>query len=247
VDQKTKQSLKQNNFLTTTGGGGLAWSSANRRSVIVTVLALLAVILIAVVIGVVMNSRSNAASAGFGQAMDTYQTRLAVPGQPPFPGEKTFASVEERARAANAQFKAVADKYGSTKDGENSLYFEGVTYAEMGQTASAEAALKQVAGSWNGEMAALGKLALSQVYEGSGRDQQAIDLLNQLSAKPTNSVPAATAQIELAELYTAEGKTDQAKTIYAKLKDKDAKGAAGSIAAEKLNPSASAAPAGGGL
>jgi hypothetical protein len=49
-------------------------------------------------------------------------------------------------------------------------------------------------------------------------------------------VPAGTAQLQLAELYESQGQADAAKKIYAQLKDKDAKGAAGMIAAQKLNP-----------
>ena len=92
------------------------------------------------------------------------------------------------------------------KDGKNARYFVGLTYMEMGQTASAEAALKDVAGSWNRNVASLAKLALADLYRQSGRDSQAIDLYNQMTDKPTDAVPAGLAQIQLAELYTAEGK-----------------------------------------
>ena len=104
MDQQTRNDLKQNNFITTTGGGGLSMSSATRRSAIVTSAILLAVIVVAVVIGVVMTHRSNDASVAFGAAMQTYETSLATPGQPPLPGEKTFATMQDRAKAANAQF-----------------------------------------------------------------------------------------------------------------------------------------------
>ena len=244
MDQQTKRELKQDHFITTTGNG-LEWASANRRSVIITTSILFAVIVLAVLAGVLATSRSNAAATAFGAAMQTYQTRLAVPGQPALPGEKTFASVKDRAQAANAQFAAVADKYGMTKDGRNARYFVGLTDLEMGQTASAETTLKKVADGWDRELGSLAKLALADVYHQTGRDAQAIDLYNQLTDKPTDSVPAGLAQIELAELYAAEGKTDAANKIYAKLKDQDAKSAAGTLAAQKLNPGA--APAGPAL
>jgi hypothetical protein len=47
-------------------------------------------------------------------------------------------------------------------------------------------------------------------------------------------VPATVAQLDLADLYAAEGKTDQARTLWAKIKDTDKNGMAGSIAAQKL-------------
>lgn len=237
MDQQTKRDLKQDHFITTTGNG-LEWASENRRSVIVTVSLLLAVIVAAVVIGIVLNRRSNAATVAFGDAMETYQTPLAVAGQPALPGEKTFPDAKARAAAAYPQFRAVADKYSMAKDGKNALYFVGVTQNEQGQTTSAEATFKQVAGSWNSNVAALAMLALADLYHQSGRDNQAIDLYNQLTDKPTDTVPAGLAQLQLAALYTDEGKTSTAHDIYAKLKDKDAKGAAGTIAAQKLNPAA---------
>lgn len=239
MDQQTKAALKQDKFVSTTTHG-LEWASENRQSVITTVSILVAVILIAVIGGVIYNSRSDAAAAAFGTAMEEYQTPLARPGDQVPPGVKTYSSIAERAKAANAQFVAVADKYGMTPSGENARYFAGVTYMEMGQNQAAEDTLKKVAGSWNSNIAALAKFALAQLYRNTGRDPQAIDLYNQLAAKPTTTVPYGLAKLQLADLYQAEGKTKEAKDIYADLKDKDAKGPAGMIAAEKLNP----APAG---
>jgi len=241
VDQETKRELKQDHFVTTTAHG-LEWAGQNRRSVVVTTSILLAVIAIAVIAGVVMNKRADTASVGFGQAMESYQAGLTPAGQPLMPGVKSFSSTTERAKAANAAFLSVADQYGSTKDGKNARYFAGLTYMEMGQTQSAETALKQVSESWNGELAALGKFALADIYRQTGRDAQAIELYNQLTVKPTNTVSYGQAQLQLAELYTAEGKAEMARKIYAQLKDKDAKGVAGTIAAQKLNPGAAPAP-----
>lgn len=237
MDQQTKRELKQDHFVTSTGHG-LEWASENRRSVIITTSILLAVIVLAVILGIVANRRSDAAAAAFGEAMQVYQTRLAVPGQPKFPGEKLYASANERALAANELFRSIADKYGSTKDGKNARYFAGLTYLDAGQTQSAESTLQQVAGGWDRDLASLAKFALADLYRQTGRDAQAIVLYNQLTDKPTAAVSAGLAQIQLAELYTKQGKSDLAHKIYAQLKDKDAKGVVGIIAAQKLNPSA---------
>ena len=241
MDHQTKVALKQDQFVTTTASG-LEWASENRKSVITTVAILLFVIILAVVVGMIFSARSSAASVAFGEAMNIYQSPVATAGQPPVPNTKSYSSAVERAKAANAAFRQVADKYGMTADGKNALYFEGLTYIDEGQTQSAEDTLKKVAGSWNKQLASLAKFALADLYRQTGRDAQAVDLYNQLTAKPTDSIPAGLAQLSLAELYTAEGKTDQAHRIYAQLKDKDAKGAAGTIAAQKLNPTPAAPP-----
>lgn len=241
MDQQTKKALKHDQFVDTTTHG-LEWASENRRSVIMTGSITLAAILIVVGSVFFYNSRASQASVAFGAAMQAYQTPLAEPGQQVPPGIKTYPSVAERAKAANELFMGVANKYGMTPDGRNALYFGGLTYMEQGQNGQAEATLKKVASGWNGDLAALAKLSLAQLYRQTGRDPQAIDLYNELAAKPTSTVPSGLAQLQLAELYESQGKPDLAKKIYAQLKDKDAKGPAGVLAAQKLNP----APAGPG-
>jgi tetratricopeptide (TPR) repeat protein len=239
VKQETKAALKQDQFVTTTSHG-LEWASENRKSVIVTTSLLLAVILVVVLSAVVYTNRSQAASVAFGDAMQTYQTPLAPVGQPVPPGIKTFASTAERAKAANAKFLAIADKYGMTPDGRNARYFAGLTYVDAGQNQAAEDTFKQVSSGWSSDLASLAKVALAQLYRNSGRNPQAIELYNQLIAKPTTTVPAGLAKLQLAELYQSEGNTAEAKNIYAKLKDTDPKGVAGLTAAEKLNPTPAA-------
>ena len=242
MDQQTRKALKHDQFVDTTTHG-LEWASENRRSVIITSSIVAAVILIVVCSMLVYNSRAAQASVAFGAAMQAYQTPIAAPGQQVPPGIKTYPSINDRAKAANELFLGVADKYGMTPDGRNARYFAGLTYMEEGQNGPAESTLKQVADGWNGNLASLAKLSLAQLYRQTGRDPQAIDLYNQLTAKPTSTVPGGLAQLQLAELYASEGKPDLAKKIYAQLKDKDPKGPAGMLAAQKLNPGP-AGPAG---
>lgn len=240
MDQQTKQALKHDQFIDTTQHG-LEWASENRRTVIITSSIALAILILVIGTFVVYNSRSQAASVAFGAAMQEYQAPLAEPGQPVPPGVKTFATVADRAKAANQLFMAAADKYSITPDGKTSRYFGGLTYIEAGNNGAAESTLKQVAGGWNNELASLAKLALANLYRQTGRDSQAVDLYNQLTAKPTTSVPAGLAQLQLAEMYETQGKPEEAKKIYARLKDKDGKSAVGMLAAQKLNPTASPA------
>ena len=233
MDQQTRHALKEDKFVSTTTHG-LEWATENRKPVILWGSIIIGIILVMVLSAVIYSSRSDAASAAFGAAMQTYQTPLAQPGVPTPPGAKTFSSTGERAKAANAQFQAVADKYGMMPDGKTARYFAGLTYMESGQTQQAEDTLKKVTGSWNGNLAALAKFALAELYRGTNRDAQAIELYNQLAAKPTSTVPYGIAKLALADLYIAENKPDEAKKVYAELKDKDPKDPSGQIAAQRL-------------
>jgi predicted negative regulator of RcsB-dependent stress response len=235
VDQQTKAALKHDQFVETTAHG-ISWASEHRRSLIAGISGAALVIILIIGGFVLYNYRCDKASTAFGAAMQAYQTPLAEPGQTVPAGVKTFPSVVERAKAANAQFLAIANQYGMTPSGKLSLYFAGLTYIEANQNASAEDTLKKVSSGWDKDLSALAKLSLAQLYRQTSRDQQAIDLYNQLTAKPTTTVPAGLAQLQLAELYESEGKPDEAKKIYAQLKDKDAKGTIGGLAAQKLNP-----------
>ena len=220
-------------------GHGLEMAQQNRTQMVTLIVA--AVVLIAVIVGGygIYQHRTNAAATAFGAAMQTYQTPVAQAGQPVPPGMKTFPDTKTRAAEANRQFLAVADQYGSTEPGKLARYFAGLTYMEEGQNASAEQTLKQLSGSFNGDVASLAKLALAQLYQQTGRDADAAPLFEQLAKSNSTTVPSGLAMIQQAEMYDSEGKTAQANKLYAEVKDKDkdAKGQpgpAGEIATQKL-------------
>lgn len=243
VDNAVKRQLQGKDQFAVATGQGLEWAGQNRRTLALGAGAILALIAVVVAVIAIVQHRTASATTAFGTAMQTYQTPLVTAGQPVPPGVKTFPGATERASAANARFLAVAQQYGGTEPGKLARYFAGLTYMEAGKNGPAEETLKRVASSWNGDVAALAKLALAQLYQQTGRDDQATSLYNELSNGHAATVPPGLAQIQLAEMYQAQGKSDQARKIYAQLKDKDkdAKGTpgpVGALAATKLNPEA---------
>jgi predicted negative regulator of RcsB-dependent stress response len=243
VDNATKRQLKKQDQFISLTDHSIEWASKNRQAA-AGIAGLIVVIILGAVGGYTWyEHRSAAAATAFGAAMNTYQTPVATPGQALPPGMKSFATVKERAAAANAEFNSVAHQYGLLHSGKLALYFAGLTYMEEGQNGSAEETLKTVAGSWDQNIAALAELSLANLYQQTGRNDQAADIYNKLSDGKSATVPPTLAQLQLAEMYSSEGKTAEARQIYAKLKDKDkdAKGNPGpaaSIAEEKLNPKA---------
>jgi tetratricopeptide (TPR) repeat protein len=231
VDSQTRHALKQDKFVQATQTSA-SWVGTHRSSVIRYSIAAVVVLALLIAGAVFYNQRSEAAEAALGSALDIYSGQLAQPGAPPQKG--VYATAAERAKAANAQFVQVASQYGWLPEGGKAHYLAGLTYQELGQTGSAESQLKAAAGAWDGNLSSLAKFALAGFYHRTGRDAQAIDLYNGLIAKPTDSVPVYTAQLALADLYASAGKTDQARQIWAKVKDADKTGSAGSIASEKL-------------
>lgn len=228
---ETRHALKHDKFAQAAASGA-SWLSENRPSVVRWTITIVVALVVVVGGAVLFALRTTAADRELGAAMDAFGTALAAPGAPAEAGVYTTAA--DRAKAANAQFVAVAGKYSWLKQGATAKYFAGITYQEMGQTAQAETELKSAAGSWDRDLGNLAKVALAGIYHQSGRDGEAEALYNQLIAKPSTTVTAAAAQLDLADLYAAEGKQDQARTLWAKVQDGDKQGAAGEIAAQKL-------------
>lgn len=241
VNNATKRQLKQQDQFITFTEQGIDWANQNRQKAIVIGAIVIAVILVIVGGYSIYEHRNGAASAAFGEAMATYQLPLNDGSEPLPPGTKSFPNAKARAAAASAQFAAVADRYGMTTSGKLAEYFAGVTHLEAGNDSAAESELTKVSKSWNGDLAALGKMALAGLYEQTGRNAQAVDLLKELGKGHATTVPPFLAQVQLGDLYQAEGQTEQAKRVWAEVKDKDkdAKGNPGpaaELASEKLNP-----------
>jgi tetratricopeptide (TPR) repeat protein len=231
VDTKTRQALKKDKFAIATANS-MSWVSGHRSSVLRWVIVGVVVLVACVGSLVVWNQRSTAADSALDAALDVYNAPLTQPGAPATNG--SYATAGERAKAANQQFAAVAQQYGWLSAGAKAHYFAGVTYEELGQNGPAETELKAAAGAWDRNLSNLAKLALAGLYHQTDRDAQAIDAYTALAAKPSETVPAAVAQLDLANLYADTGKQDQAKALWAKVKDADKDGAAGGIAAQKL-------------
>ena len=108
-----------------------------------------------------VNYRDQQAQSELSAAIEKYNAPIRPAGQPAMPGELSFASAQERAKATNAEFTRIADKYGFTQSGRMARYFAGITCHEMGDNTNAEKALQMVAGSRSKEIASLAKLALA--------------------------------------------------------------------------------------
>ena len=231
MDTQTRHALKGDKFAQATKTS-VNWVSGHRSGVLRWVIGAAVVLILGVAFVVFWNVREASANAALGAALDVYSAPLAEPGAPAQTG--VYASINERSKAANQQFAAVAQQYGWLPQGAKAHYFAGVTDQELGQTAAAETELKAAADSWDRNLSNLAKVALASLYHQTGRDAQAIDIYNAIIAKPSDTVSASVAQLDLADLYAATGKQAQARALWAKLKDSDKDGAAGSIAAQKL-------------
>jgi predicted negative regulator of RcsB-dependent stress response len=233
VRSYTRHQLKQDAFRTHTTET-ISWVAEHQSKLVAAVIAVLVVV--AAVLGgwAYMDYRDKQAQGQLSQAIEKFNAPIRPAGAPATPDMPSFASTEERAKVTNAEFTRIADKYSFTQSGRVARYFAGITLHDMGDTAGAEKALKDVADSRDKEIGSLAKLALAGIYHDSNRDPQAIALYKDLADHPTASVGKTAAQFLLASLYEDSHQPDQARALYQQMQKESAAGPVAQLASQKL-------------
>jgi hypothetical protein len=230
----TRRQLKEDKFAETAQGAAL-WATGHRQTVIWVVgLALIAILL---TVGVITwrGHQSDQANTELSAAMRTFDAQL-VPAGSPAPAEDsgpTFTTAAERAKAAQKQFKAIADKYSTVSPGKIARYMSGIALIQSGDKAGAEQELKTAANFGDKDVAALAKMALASTYRGTSRSPEAIAIYKDLSEHPTMTVSKSQAQLELAEMYESTD-PQQASLIYQQLQKDDPRSPAAQVASQKM-------------
>ncbi len=229
----TRHQLKENAFAETTADT-ISWAVEHRSKLIAA--AVIVAIAAAAALGIwaYVDYRNRQASDELAGALQKYNAPIRPAGEPPSPEILSYASSAERAKAANADFTRIADKYSFTRNGRIARYFAGITLHDMGDNAAAEKQLQDVASSRDKEVASLAKLALASIDQDAGKTQQAIDLYKSLIASPTTSVGITTAQFELANLYEGNHQPLEARKLYEQMQKADPTGPVGQLAGQKL-------------
>lgn len=229
----TRHQLKENAFAETTADT-ISWAVEHRSKLVAA--AIIVAIAAAAALGIwaYVDYRNRQASDELAGALQKYNAPVRPAGEPPSPEILSYASSAERAKAANADFTRIADKYSFTRNGRIARYFTGITLHDMGDNAGAEKQLQDVAGSRDKEVASLAKLALASIEQDAGKTQQAIDIYKSLIASPTTSVGVTTAQFELANLYEGNHQPLEARKLYEQMQKADPTGPVGQLAGQKL-------------
>ena len=231
MDTQTRHALKQDKFVSVTASG-LEWIGEHRSNVVAWLVGFVLAAGLVVAGIFVYQKREAAANQLLGQAMDIYETPLVQPNQPAEPGQKTYATAAERAKAAYPLFRQTADQYGWLTPGETARYFAGATELELGQQSAAEADLEKATHAGR-DRAALAKIGLANLYAQTGRNSQAVALFQDVISHPTTTVPKAAAQLQLAQLYETT-QPAEARRLYAEIKDQNKDNDAAQIATQKL-------------
>ena len=210
------------------------WSVEHQNKLVAGGIVLLVVVAAVAGTWYYLNTQDEKASLEVSQAVRILDTPVRPANMPEQPDYPSFASVKERAAAAQQKFQAIVNKYPHTHAAEVSRYFVGVTASDLGDTATAESSLKSVVSSGSADLSALAKMALAAVYRNSNRDPQAIEIYKQVIDKPTLTVSKASAQMELASTYQASNQPLEAKRIYEQIQKENPTSESARLAQAKL-------------
>jgi tetratricopeptide (TPR) repeat protein len=237
VRAETRHQLKQDRFSRVTIDAAEAtvhWTVEHKSKLIASAVILL--VIAGTLLGgwYYLNEQDQKASVELSQAVRTLDTPLRPAGAPADPEFPSFASSKERATAAHKLFQEIRDKYPHTRSSDFARYFLGLTDSQLGDNAAAERELKQVGSLHNPDLASLAKFALASVYRNTNRNKEAIDLYNQLIAKPSRTVAKNTAQLELAATYQSANLRVEAKRMYEQVQKESPNTQAAQLASQRL-------------
>lgn len=234
---EARHQLKEDKFTKATlevAGQTVDWTVEHKSKIITA--AVVVVVLLAGVFGgwYYLNSQDEKASADLSKAVRAMEASVRPADQPAQPDVLSYTSSKERATEAHKLFQAVVDKYPHTHNADVARYFLGLTASDMGDYASAQKDLNEVASYHNAELASLAKLALGSVYRQQGQNKQAIDIYKALSDKPTTMVSKPAAQLQLAEALLADKQPLEAKGVYERVQKENPATPAAQIAGQAL-------------
>jgi hypothetical protein len=233
VQSYTRRQMKEDKFAET-AQGAMLWARGHQQGTLWTVLAAVVVIGLGTGFYFWNASQTDQANMEMSKAMRTFNARLRGPDVPAG-DDQSFTSMAERGKAAEKEFRAIADKYSMTKPGKMAKYLAAVSVLQSGDTATGEQQLKSIADSGNSDTSGLAKMALASLYRATKREGEAAKIYGDLTAHPTSSVSRAEAQLAMAEMYE-NSDPKQAEKIYQDIQKENKDNSVGQLAQSKLAP-----------
>jgi len=233
VRSYTRHQLKQDSFRTSTTET-ISWAVEHQSKLVAAGIVVAVIAALAIGGWAYINYRDQQAQSELALAIQKYDAPIRPAGTPETPELLSFGSAQERSKVTNAEFTHIADKYKFTQSARVARYFAGVTAHDLGDNATAEKDLKDVAASSHKEIASLAKMALASLYRDTNRSSPAIELYKDLADHPTASVGKDTAQFLLASLYEQTGQQDQARVLYQQMQKSNPASPVAQLAGQKL-------------
>ena len=198
----TRQELKSQDEITTSLKSFTELVEERKKEVLIG-LAVLVVVVIGIVGWRAYSARRNAAaSAQLSAAITAFEDSTVKPDK-------------ARYEKASAEAQKTIDSYGSTNAGIITRYYLAMSQDRLGDAASAETNLQEVANRGDSSIKGIALYALARVQAEHGGSAKAIDNLKKLY--DSGNYPKSAVAYDLASLYEAGGQKDQATQYYSKV------------------------------
>jgi len=157
------------------------------------------------------------ASVELASAMKIYSARIRTPNEPAGPGEVTYVDEKNKFTDSAKQFADVAGRFPRTQPGRTARYYAALSLVQIERNEDAERELKALESSGDEPLAPLARFQLAQLYEKTGRAEQALQLYQQLADNPAVFVPRAVVLLKMADHHSKTNPAEAAK-LYNQVK-----------------------------
>lgn len=164
-----------------------------------------------------INRQTVQATAALDAANKIYSARIGSAPDPSDPTEPVYPTEAARAEEASKKFGEVAHKYPSTNPGRLATYYAALCYEDLERHNQALEELKKIDSSKDKELAAMAQYQIGVIYERTGRTDDAIKTLRDLSTHSSVFVPRPVVLLQLAQVLRQKS-PQEATSIYEQLK-----------------------------
>lgn len=162
------------------------------------------------------HKKGDEAEQAIGRAI-TISRASVMPAPVAGSAEPSFATEQERAQTAIAEFEKVAAKYGDPYKSQSQYFIAANRLLLDRQKGISE--LDALTKSGVAEVATLSKFALAQAKESDGKFDEAAQLYADLAKQNSPTVTAETANLRLAKVYSKQGKKKEATDLLFNIVD----------------------------
>lgn len=188
----------------------------------IATIAGIAVVVVGLAVGLkhYQGRREAEANEALGTALKTFGAYVGtLPQNSLMPGLESYPTAQEKYKKALGEFQEVVQKYSRTPEPKAvavARYHIGLCQGLLGDQDAAIKTLQEAATESDRNIAALAQFALAGEYVKSGKVEEGARIYQELAARPTDTVPEATAKLALANAYR-ETQPAKAREIYQQL------------------------------
>ncbi len=193
-----------------------AWLGAHRDEIRIGAGVVAVLLAAAGAVAYFQGQRAKDADRAFRDALTTFEAPVAseIPPGSDRPAGQVFATADEKYKTAAAAFEGVERRFASSKTGVRAKYYAALARVELGQTAEAEKALKEVVSQGGGLEPELARLALADLYRRTNQVDKAVEAYRGMATNPTASVPRDYALVSAAQTLEDAKRWPEARAAY---------------------------------